>query len=94
MDASVGLYETATEFVLIAEFPGLCRDQIEIHAEDDRIVIRGARHSSQADQEVARQQYHRVWRGHGRFSRTFALQGPIDVDGVRADLKDNMISPV
>src|ERR671937_1910166 len=39
----VDLYETAKEFVLTAELPGLARDQIDIHAEDARIVIRGAR---------------------------------------------------
>ena len=89
---AVDLYETAAEFVLIAELPGLRRDQIEIHAEDDRIAIRGARHSSQADRDVARQQYHRVERGHGRFSRTFALPEAIDVDGVKADLKDGLLT--
>ena len=39
----VDLYETAGEFVLTAELPGLARDQIDIHAEESRIVIRGAR---------------------------------------------------
>src|SRR5438067_1165162 len=53
----VDLYETPTEFVLTAELPGLSRDQIEIHAEDSRIVIRGER-GSQASCE----QYHRVER--------------------------------
>ena len=37
----VDLYETAGEFVLTAELPGLKRDQVEIHVEDARIVIRG-----------------------------------------------------
>ena len=89
---AVDLYETAAEFVLIAELPGLRRDQIEIHADADRIAIRGARLSSQADRDVARQQYHRVERGHGRFSRTFALPEAIDVDGIKADLKDGLLT--
>src|SRR5438270_443078 len=38
----VDLYETANEFVLTAELPGLSRDQIEIHVEDSRIASRGA----------------------------------------------------
>jgi len=37
----VDLYETANEFVLTAELPGLTRDDIDIHAEDSRITIRG-----------------------------------------------------
>ena len=83
----VDLYETPAEFVLIAELPGLSRDQIEIHAEDSRIVIRGER-GSQASCE----QYHRVERGHGRFSRAFALPEPIAVDAVSADLKDGVLT--
>ena len=39
----VDLYETPSEYMLTMELPGLSRDQIEIHAEDTRITIRGAR---------------------------------------------------
>ena len=88
----VDLYETATEFVLTAELPGLSRDQIEIHAEDNRIVIRGARASGPSGSDVPCEQYHRVERGHGRFSRAFALPEPIAVDGVSADLKDGVLT--
>ena len=83
----VDLYETGSEYVLIAELPGLSRDEIEIHAEDNRIILRGARASA-----VPCEQYHRVERGHGRFSRTFALPDAIAVDGVSADLKDGVLT--
>jgi len=83
----VDLYETSSEFVLIAELPGLAREQIEIHAEDGRIVIRGERAS-----QVPCEQYHRVERGHGRFSRAFTLPEPIAVDDVTADLKDGVLT--
>jgi len=83
----VDLYETPAEFVLIAELPGLTRDQIEIHAEDTRITIRGERGS-----QVPCEQYHRVERGHGRFSRAFALPEPISVDAITADLKDGVLT--
>jgi HSP20 family protein len=88
----VDLYETATEFVLTAELPGLARDQIEIHAEDNRIVIRGARASGPSGNEVPCEQYHRVERGHGRFSRAFALPEAIDVERVSADLKEGLLT--
>jgi len=83
----VDLYETSSEFVLIAELPGLAREEIEIHAEDGRIVIRGERAS-----QVPCEQYHRVERGHGRFSRAFTLPEPIAVDDVTADLKDGVLT--
>jgi HSP20 family protein len=88
---AVDLYETPNEFVLSAELPGLTRDQIEIHAEDSRITIRGAR-AAGPGREIPCEQYHRVERGHGRFSRAFALPEPIDVNGVTADLKDGVLT--
>jgi HSP20 family protein len=87
----VDLYETPHEFVLMAELPGLRRDQIEIHAEESRIMIRGARMAS-PDREIPCEQYHRVERGHGHFSRAFALPEPIEVDAITADLKDGVLT--
>ncbi len=83
----VDLYETAGAYVLTAEVPGLPREAIDIHAEENRIVIRGERTS-----QAACEQYHRVERGHGRFSRAFALPDPIDVEAVTADLKDGVLT--
>src|SRR5205814_8039211 len=62
----VDLYETAADFVLTAELPGLTRDQIDIQAEDGRITIRGARAAAGPGREIPCEQYHRVERGHGR----------------------------
>src|SRR6476646_4847313 len=66
----VDLYETAGEYVLTAELPGLAGEQIDIPCE----------------------QFHRVERGHGRFSRAFALPEIIDVEAITADLKDGILT--
>ena len=87
----VDLYETPNEFVLTAELPGLARDQIDIHAEDGRIVIRGAR-SVDPGRDIPCEQYHRVERGHGRFSRAFSLPEPIAIEEITADLKDGVLT--
>ena len=84
----VDLYETSGAFVLTAEVPGLTREEIDIHAEESRIMIRGERAAGLAPCE----QYHRVERGHGRFSRTFLLPEPIDTEAVTADLKDGVLT--
>jgi HSP20 family protein len=83
----VDLYENAGSFVLTAEVPGLSRGDIDIHAEESRIAIRGER----ASHQVPCEQFHRVERGHGRFSRTFSLPEPIDVEQVTAELKDGLL---
>ena len=87
----VDLFETAEEYVLTAELPGLTRDQIEIHAEERRVVIRGARGAAPG-RAIPCEQYHRVERGHGRFSRAFSLPEIIAVDAITADLKDGVLT--
>ncbi len=82
----VDLYESEGAFILTAELPGLTREQIEIQAEESRIVIRGDRG------QVPCEQYHRVERGHGPFSRAFVLPEPIDVESVSADLRDGLLT--
>jgi HSP20 family protein len=84
----VDLYETSDAFVLAAELPGLTREQVDIQAEESRITIRGAR----AGNQLACEQYHRVERGHGRFSRAFMLPEPIDIEAVTADLKEGLLT--
>jgi HSP20 family protein len=86
----VDLWETAHEFVLAAEVPGLSRADLEIEADPFRVVIRGARASTPP--EAACEQYHRVERGHGRFLRAFTLPVAIDVEAVTAELKDGVLT--
>ena len=87
----VDLYETPDNFILTAELPGLSREEIEIHAEESRIIIRGAR-TAGPGRDIPCEQFHRVERGHGRFQRAFALPEPIDVEAITADLKDGVLT--
>ena len=88
----VDLYETAGEFVLTAELPGLVRDQIDIQADDFRIAISGARTAALGGGDMRCEQFHRVERGHGRLSRAFTLPEAIDVEHVSATLKDGILT--
>jgi HSP20 family protein len=87
----VDLYETANEFVLTAELAGLSRTDVDIHAETFRITIRGARGGMPAG-DPSCEQFHRVERGHGRFSRAFTLPEAIAVDRIVAELKDGILT--
>jgi HSP20 family protein len=78
--------------VLAAELPGLSREQIDIHAEAHLIVIRGHRNSRPAGSDVSCEQYHRVERGHGHFSRAFTLPEAIDVEAVSAELREGILT--
>ena len=88
---AVDLYETAREFVLTAELPGLARADLDIQADEFRILIRGARGAA-SDGDLPCEQYHRVERGRGRFSRAFTLPEAIDIERVGADLRDGLLT--
>jgi HSP20 family protein len=88
----VDLYETASAFVLEAELPGLTRDQIDIHVEEHLVVIRGHRNSGSAASQASCEEYHRVERGHGHFSRAFTLPAAVDIQAVHADLRDGILT--
>ena len=84
----VDVYETPDRYVVTAELPGLSRDDIDIKLQDGRVTVAGARRERPRSCE----QYHRVERGHGSFSRTFQLPHPIDAAAVTADLRDGVLT--
>lgn len=84
----VDLHETAAEYVLVAEVPGLTRDDIRVHVQDGRLVLEGTRR----EQASACEQYHRVERGHGSFNRSFQLPHPVDASRITADLRDGVLT--
>jgi HSP20 family protein len=83
----VDLLETTDAYVIIAELPGVERDEITISMHDDgRVTFAGVRRERVGDE------YHRVERGHGTFSRTFHLPIPVDGDRISADLRDGVLT--
>jgi HSP20 family protein len=86
---AVDLCETADALIVTAELPGLSRDQVRIEVQDGRITLQGRR-----DSRVPCEQYHQVERGHGEFSRTFALPATVEVEHISADLRDGVLTIV
>lgn len=84
----VDLYETADHYEVIVEVPGLSRDQIQIHVQDGTLTIEGERRSPDVSCEL----YHRVERGHGRFTRSFQLRDVINSSEISADLRDGVLT--
>ena len=84
----IDVHETAGEYIITAELPGLRRDDIQIQVSDGRLQLSGVRR----EDGVPYEQYHRVERGHGEFSRTFQLPLPVDTDHVTADLRDGVLT--
>jgi HSP20 family molecular chaperone IbpA len=81
----VDIYETDTEYVLLADMPGVTTDGLEVVAERGSLVIRGrAERSGEEDpdyQEFALADYHRA----------FTLTDDLDADRMAATLRDGVL---
>jgi len=87
----VDIYETENEIVLKAELPEIDQKDIEIKVEDNSLTIRGER---RFDQETKKENYHRIERAYGKFSRSFSLPNTIDQEKIKASYKDGILKLV
>jgi len=86
----VDIYENgAHELVLKAELPAMTRDEIQVTVENGTLRLHGEK---KLDHEVKEDQYHRVERTYGAFSRSFSLPPTVDVTKVTADYKEGVLT--
>ena len=85
----VDIYENGDSLVLKAELPGVNPDDVEIRVEDNTLYLKGDR---KFEKEVKEQNYHRIERSYGTFTRTFSLPNSIDADKVGASYKDGILT--
>jgi HSP20 family protein len=85
---AVDIYETEGEIVVQAELPGMDRKDINLHLENNVLTIRGDR---QFKKETKEDNYHRIERSYGGFSRSFSIPTTVDEDKIRADYKDGVL---
>jgi HSP20 family protein len=85
----VDIYENGDNLVLKAELPGVNPDDVEIRVEDNTLYLKGER---KFEKEVKEQNYHRVERSYGSFTRSFSLPNSVDADKVAANYKDGVLT--
>jgi HSP20 family protein len=84
----VDIYEQEGNIVLKAEVPGVDPKDVDILVENNVLTLRGER---KFDTEVKRDNYHRVERAYGAFSRSFTLPSVVDTEKIKADYKDGVL---
>jgi len=85
---AVDIYETDDEVVVKAELPEVNQKDIDIQIENNTITLRGER---KFNKETKKENFHRIERAYGSFSRSFTLPGTIDQERIRADYKDGIL---
>ena len=76
------------ELVLKAELPDVTREDISLRVENNTLTISGHK---KAETDVKEQQYRRIERTYGSFSRSFTLPDGADVEHADADLKSGVL---
>ena len=85
---AVDIYEHDGNIVLKAEIPGIDPKEVDIRVENNVLTLRGER---KIDQEIKRDNYHRVERAYGAFSRSFTLPNVVDTDKIKAEYRDGVL---
>jgi HSP20 family protein len=83
----MNLYAGRDGIAILAELPGVAKDDIEIHAHRDTLTLRGIRRPA-AGNEAA---YHRRQRRSGAFTRTIQLPFRIDPERIEARLENGVL---
>ena len=81
--------ETENEYQVLADLPGLTKEDVSISLEDGVLTIKGERKQSEETKEENR--YH-AERAYGTFSRSINLPCKVDEKKIKADLKDGVLS--
>jgi HSP20 family protein len=77
------------EVVLKAELPDMVRDAIDITVENGTLTIKGEK---KVASDVKEDQFHRIERRYGAFSRSFSLPPTVDAARVSAEYKNGVLT--
>ena len=77
------------ELVLKAELPDVTREDISLRVENNTLTISGHK---KAETDVKEQQYRRIERSYGSFSRSFTLPATVDASAIAADYKNGVLT--
>ena len=85
---SVDIYENKDQIVLEAELPGMKREDFDLSVENNTITLRGERHFEKKDET---DNYHRVERAYGSFTRSFTLPNTVSAEGAAAEYTNGVL---
>jgi len=82
------VYETPEALVVCLELPGLEQEQLDLRLDGDDLVVSGER---EMGRERGDEQFHRVERSYGKFSRRIHLPSTVDRNAVDASYRNGVL---
>jgi HSP20 family protein len=86
---AVDVFETENELVVKADLPDLNEKDIDVRVENNMLTVRGER---RFDEKTAKENYLRVERTYGTFSRSFSLPNTVNNEAIMADYKNGVLT--
>jgi HSP20 family protein len=87
----VDIQETDDSYRIQVELPGLSKEDIQITLENNVLRLTGER---KFEKDIKKENYHRIERTYGTFSRSFALPSQVSSDKVEAKFENGVLSIV
>ena len=85
---AVDAYETENELVIKADLPDVPEKELDVRVENNMLTIHGER---KFEQEAKEENYLRMERAYGSFSRSFSLPNTVNTEAVKAEYKDGVL---
>ena len=85
---SVDIYENKDQIVLEAELPGMNQEDFDLSIENNIITLRGERKFEKTEES---DNYHRVERSYGAFTRSFTLPQTVSGEGATAEYNNGVL---
>jgi HSP20 family protein len=86
---AVDIYETPQELVVKADLPEVDPKDLDIRVENNVLTIRGER---KFEKKVSEDNYLRVERAYGSFSRSFSLANTVNTESIKADYSNGVLT--
>ncbi len=86
---AVDVYEDTHKLVLKLEVPGIRKEDLNINVEGRTLTVRGERKFEANEKE---ENFHRIERRFGSFTRTFTLPQTVETESVDATCNDGVLS--
>jgi HSP20 family protein len=86
---AVDIFETPNELVVKADLPDVDEKDIDIRVENNLLTIRGER---KFEKSVSEDNYLRVERTYGAFSRSFSLPNTVNAETIHAEYKNGVLT--
>ncbi len=86
---AVDIYETENELVVKADLPDVDPQNLDIRVENNILTIRGER---KFENKVKEENYLRIERAYGSFSRSFSLANSVNSEAIKADYQNGVLT--